>query len=399
VKSHQTTAPGFTLIELLVVIAIIAILAAILFPVFAQAREKARQTTCLNNQRQIATTMLMYVQDHEETFPYASTVWRDLNLQPPKILNCPTQGGAKNNYIYSNGLSGVVLGTVVQPEQVMCCADGMHAATPTTTPPTYDNVAYTIGDYKFIHGKKYCVAAYCDGHAGLTNQVGASGAFLWVQAGFSVTVGTAGAITGWATYPGMTSTFTKYVTSPTLSFTGLNGQQSALFAPGASMMTSPVSPISTDATVFMVVATSGGVAGSYRFCSFYGDNGTNVIGINNGLVYYSSATPGTGAGTLTTPTGKVYNDNSPHVIVVTECCSGTPAYGSAIYVDGVQVATSKTIWNTTAALGASSTFQIGSWYFGNPGPYYMSEYIFYSSVLPLTDINNMTSTLRSKYGF
>ncbi|MHB9022949.1 MAG: prepilin-type N-terminal cleavage/methylation domain-containing protein, partial [Armatimonadota bacterium] len=48
---------GFTLIELLVVIAIIAILAAILFPVFAKAREKARQTTCLNNQKQIATAI------------------------------------------------------------------------------------------------------------------------------------------------------------------------------------------------------------------------------------------------------------------------------------------------------------------------------------------------------
>jgi len=60
---------GFTLIELLVVIAIIAILAAILFPVFARAREKARQTACLNNVRQQATGVLMYVQDYDETFP------------------------------------------------------------------------------------------------------------------------------------------------------------------------------------------------------------------------------------------------------------------------------------------------------------------------------------------
>jgi len=51
---------GFTLIELLVVIAIIAILAAILFPVFSKAREKARQTQCINNQKQIATAVLMY---------------------------------------------------------------------------------------------------------------------------------------------------------------------------------------------------------------------------------------------------------------------------------------------------------------------------------------------------
>jgi prepilin-type N-terminal cleavage/methylation domain-containing protein/prepilin-type processing-associated H-X9-DG protein len=63
---------GFTLIELLVVIAIIAILAAILFPVFAQARAKARQTSCLSNNKQIALATLMYVQDFDETLPFAA---------------------------------------------------------------------------------------------------------------------------------------------------------------------------------------------------------------------------------------------------------------------------------------------------------------------------------------
>ncbi|HSV74269.1 MAG TPA: DUF1559 domain-containing protein [Chthonomonadales bacterium] len=60
---------GFTLIELLVVIAIIAILAAILFPVFAQARAKARQTSCLNNMKQLAVAFHMYTQDWAETLP------------------------------------------------------------------------------------------------------------------------------------------------------------------------------------------------------------------------------------------------------------------------------------------------------------------------------------------
>src|SRR5579871_353673 len=60
---------GFTLIELLVVIAIIAILAAILFPVFARAREAARKISCVSNVKQLTTATLMYVQDYDEVFP------------------------------------------------------------------------------------------------------------------------------------------------------------------------------------------------------------------------------------------------------------------------------------------------------------------------------------------
>ena len=85
---------GFTLIELLVVIAIIAILAAILFPVFAQARESARQTTCLSNLKQIALADLMYVQDYDETFvPVGGTSeqpWPDANTTPDKMTRLAT---------------------------------------------------------------------------------------------------------------------------------------------------------------------------------------------------------------------------------------------------------------------------------------------------------------------
>src|SRR5262245_9883677 len=77
-EAHKRTA--FTLIELLVVIAIIAILAAILFPVFAQAREKARQTSCLSNMKQLGLGVMMYAQDYDETYvvqgePTAANGW------------------------------------------------------------------------------------------------------------------------------------------------------------------------------------------------------------------------------------------------------------------------------------------------------------------------------------
>src|SRR5678816_1355375 len=63
------TRKGFTLIELLVVIAIIAILAAILFPVFARAREKGRQASCMSNLKQLGMALVQYSQDYDETHP------------------------------------------------------------------------------------------------------------------------------------------------------------------------------------------------------------------------------------------------------------------------------------------------------------------------------------------
>lgn len=85
---------GFTLIELLVVIAIIAILAAILFPVFAKARKQARKTMCLNNCKQIGTGVMMYVQDYDETYPPAQwhmelPTWASPTYQRVQLLVQP----------------------------------------------------------------------------------------------------------------------------------------------------------------------------------------------------------------------------------------------------------------------------------------------------------------------
>lgn len=100
---------GFTLIELLVVIAIIAILAAILFPVFARAREKARQSSCLSNVKQLTLAVMMYTQDYDETLPgyympdspSSNDQWHEI-IEPyvknEQIFVCPSDANANPGY-------------------------------------------------------------------------------------------------------------------------------------------------------------------------------------------------------------------------------------------------------------------------------------------------------------
>ncbi len=162
INSHHQR--GFTLIELLVVIAIIAILAAILFPVFAKAREKARQTTCTSNQRQIAASVQMYAQDHEELLPGINTIWTDIDVDP-QVLICPSQGvldtGAFNGYVYNAGLGNpsVSMGEVKSPDATYLTADGIYTGVSWKAA----NVAYDQDDFDARHSGK-AVISYLDGH-------------------------------------------------------------------------------------------------------------------------------------------------------------------------------------------------------------------------------------------
>ena len=144
VPSLRRRESGFTLIELLVVIAIIAVLSAILFPVFARAREKAHMTSCMNNQRMIFTAIMMYVQDNNETLPPASS-W--VSLVGPKYgisgktWHCPSsvtpQSGSESapEYVFNGGgasggnhLSSAPIGSYKNLASIMAITDGTVAA-------------------------------------------------------------------------------------------------------------------------------------------------------------------------------------------------------------------------------------------------------------------------------
>lgn len=178
---------AFTLIELLVVIAIIAILAAILFPVFARARENARRSSCLSNTKQLGLSVLQYAQDYDEKLPPSLALpslqaWFHMvqpYLKSNQLLYCPSDTGANTNnpptlnnisygynYFYLNvdrinydegGVSLAAIGTVA--ETVMLGDGGLPSA------GSYA-IAWDTANYqpraRHLEGANIC---FVDGHS------------------------------------------------------------------------------------------------------------------------------------------------------------------------------------------------------------------------------------------
>jgi prepilin-type processing-associated H-X9-DG protein len=140
--------------------------------VFAKAREKARQTQCLNNQKQIATAVLMYAQDHDELCPSPATVWGDLGLDKG-VLQCPTLGNKiPNGYLYSIDVAGKALGELPRnPDTMLMSIDGltykMALLQDNATAPQA-NVAYYAKQFDARHLGKV-IAAFADGHVEITD--------------------------------------------------------------------------------------------------------------------------------------------------------------------------------------------------------------------------------------
>ena len=394
--------PAFTLIELLVVIAIIAILAAILFPVFAQAREKARATACLNNQRQIVASLLMYVQDNDEMLPTSDKAWGQItpNLSP-KVLICPTQGGSKNCYVFNNDLSGLAFGTITAPDTMVCSGDGAHAATYPVAPlfaaATYDNVAYAQTDFLLCHAGK-CVLSYLDGHVAIQTSFGLDGPLFWLRADSGPILSGGMTLSGWQSY----GSNYKLSGSGTLLPTSLNGcptvdmtvQSGHLGQAGGyeSCMTPLYVPINTSvgsytlATLLQIPGPTSGyqltldVEPNHLCIRFVG--GSIMAGSFNSAVTSAKST---------------YADNNPHLIVVTG--SQTKGVGTTLYIDGVKDSGSNP--NQTApATGSLSGIYLSCWSGGSTncgGEYYLSEAMFYNQVLSSDDVTALTAQLRQRY--
>ncbi len=412
---------GFILIELLVVIAIIAILAAILFPVFAKAREKARQTSCLNNQRQLVMAFLMYAGDHDESLPDATTAWGAINIDKG-VLRCPTDATLTNAYLYNNLWAGSSLGQLPDPSTAMLTIDGKHAASPQDTLylATYDNIAYDATDLKARHSYK-ATGGYqmgcADGHVEMTNTppsmsgktqvpsvVPLANMELWYKADAGV-VGSGGNVTGWTDQSSKGNNAT--VGGGTMSLQSLNGHPYVDFCAGCEPVVGGNYPvnylkfttISTIRSVFFVyydscsvgVEYSGMILGDPTKFDFCGDRNWSAPG---GSLLNQYTNPALREGTIRVNGVQVALNAGVPVVPY----SRTPRYFSLVSVPSNTTNVPAGYYGTANTTGNLTATDIGTDR-GQDSLYgRLGELIIYSAAQTPAQIVQIEGYLKTKWG-
>ena len=392
---------GFTLIELLVVIAIIALLAAILFPVFAQVREKGRQTACCNNQRQISMAIMMYAQDHDQMLPNTAEIWSVINM-PAAVEKCPsvTLKNITNAYGYNAFAAGRSIGKITAPNTIVLTADCLtNSAVP--------NILTTLADVDLSRHGGLCVESYVDGHVDLTKQpvsIGVlpvtTGLAVWYRADAGCTA------TGWADWGPYGLNLKVLGGSKPLNIvsSAIKGRPAVLSAgDGSTQMCSLPTTASfsfSDCSVFLVnnrLSASGNDGVPFEFIDLTNTNWRS-------LGYWGS---GDGGFNLDQSYNGSYWAGSPS----SWCNGGVWNVNCVLYATFTQATTTTTtanVWNAktwskpgnypiTTAGNAPAT-DICAMYPGVGRQAYFAEIIAFNRLLSTTERNSVSSYLGKQYG-
>jgi prepilin-type processing-associated H-X9-DG protein len=358
----------------------------------------------MNNQRQIALAINMYVQDHDEAFmPNTSTVW-SARLQPynePSLYDCPSKTGKGTNnkpeYVINNSVLGMALGDITDPSGTALIGDGEHPAT--TSPATNEGVAYSPTDFKLRHLTKV-VVAYVDGHVGISSNLPACAPPLTVQTGLKLWMKaesvTGSTVSSWTNNVSGGNPFIPG-TAPTLSTNMVMGYPAVTFNGTSQYLDQAGTNIAGGDGGFTILVAARTRAGGYGSQNdYYATAFVTESGAYFGMYRTSGGF-----------WGELWDTQARYTPKVAWVADGTFGVGAVRYDKPSKVLSAAVNGGTAATVltgGASATLTTGSVRLGsnyNHSAYTgcdIAEILFYNVGLSDADLAAATSYLKLKYG-